>query len=325
MCIEEAIRISIPDLASAYPFVGHGLLGLAYTHSARLSTQSGNAAKLLGEAALHINIGLPEYLKAIENVTEENTAALFAFALLIVLYTFTSVSDEYDVLLAAVENTTAPDQTLLRSLTSLPVRVSRTIRGIFFLFWKCQKWIASGPIAPIVQRYAPSIASAHQTSWAQREDQVLASLEQLWTCDSSISQIISCALSDTLQYLRETFTMATQLTVLPDSILSEETISIDLHDIHKKLASGSLHDLPVVFTWYIRIPSTFLHLLEQGNPYAMVLLAHYAILLDRACSGRWWFRKLPSQFLVMAELVLGEERGNWIEWPSRVVRLRVDT
>lgn len=319
--VEQAITTVIPNLSATYPFVGHGVLGVAYTHAARLSPHSANAAKLLAEAALHINRGLSDYLKALENVTHGNIAPLFAFALLIVMYTFISVSDEYDVLLSAAENTTAPDLSLVTSLSGLPVRVCRTVRGIFSLFWKFQSWIASSPIAPIIQRHTPPIATALQISWVQREDQELASLEHLWKGDSSIPQSSSCALSDTLQYLRETFTMATQLTMLSGSVLSEEAFAADLPDIHKKLASGRLDDLAIVFTWYIRIPPTFLHILEQGNSYAMVLLAHYAILLDRACSKRWWFRKLPSQFLATAEFVLGEERGSWIEWPLKVIGL----
>lgn len=60
---------------------------------------------------------------------------------------------------------------------------------------------------------------------------------------------------------------------------------------------------------------------EQQNLFAFVVLAHYAILLDRPCSRAWWIRKLPSQLVATALSVLGSENRSWIEWPISVVGL----
>ncbi|KAL4919183.1 hypothetical protein BDW62DRAFT_46245 [Aspergillus aurantiobrunneus] len=316
--VGNLFRVEFPRLAASFPFVGHGLLSIAYVHLAGLSRST--SGSLFTEAAFHVNQALPGYLETIKDITEENSAALFGFAMFVVLFTFADVNEECAVLLEAARIEPTKKAETIRGLAGNAARVAHSIHNILGIFWRCQRWISSGPLAPAVQRYSAPMLSEPSMTWIRIEDGRLAMLRRLWEDDSSIPLSHSAALTDSLRCLRDTFAMVTQLTVLPPARHSRiDSPDMDLARIHGQLSAGRLDDVPSVFTWYIRLSPEFIGMIEEGNAYAMVVLAHYAIVLDRACSDKWWMHQLPRHFVAMAELALGHYRRNWIEWPLLVV------
>ncbi|KAL4863205.1 hypothetical protein BDV12DRAFT_189830 [Aspergillus spectabilis] len=317
--IQNVFREGFMNLAGSFRFVGHGLLSIAYIHLATLSPAS--SAKLLTEGAFHLNHALPGYLETIKDITEENSAALFGFAMFVVIFTFADVNEECGVLLHTARHDPSKKTEAIKNLARSAARVAHSMHNIFGIFWRCQRWIASGPLAAAIQRYSPPVLNEYSMRWIKLEGERLALLRNLWEHDPSISMAQEGVLSDSLNSLRDTFAMVTQLTAVAISNGNgeHEPSSIDLSEIHKQLFSGRLDDVQSVFTWYIRLSPGFITMIADGNMYAMVVLAHYAIVLDRACSDKWWLHQLPQRFVAVAQLILGEERKGWIEWPLLVV------
>ncbi|KAL4925312.1 Zn(II)2Cys6 transcription factor [Aspergillus undulatus] len=316
----DIYREELPRLATSYPFVGHGILSMAYVHLATLSPTP--PGPLLAEAAFHVNQALPDYQEALKEITERNSAALFAFATLVVLFTLANVNEECSVLLRTARHNPSKRAEACRGLSNSAARVILAHHNIFGIFWQCQRWIASGPLAPLIQRYSPPMLSEPSMSWIRVEDAHLAMLSRLWENNPAIPRAQSWLLSDALNSLRDTFAMVTQLTHLPSSGHHDSETGFtnpDLATIHRKLSAGRLDDLPSVFTWFIRLSPAFVSMVEEGNLYAMVVLAHFAILLSRVCFGKWWMHQLPRHFVEIAALVLGEERREWIKWPLALV------
>lgn len=319
--LAKLFRKDIPSLSVSFSFLGHGLLSVAYIHLASLS-QPKTSKKLLIDSAYHFNQALPGYLESIKNITENNSSALFGFAIFVVLVSFANSSEEASVLLQRAEDQPHKCEETIRGLSIAAARVARSIQNIFGIFWRCQQWISSGPLSPAIRRYIPPTLSESLMGWIRVEDEHLARLGRLWGEDPTVPLEQACTLSASLSCLRDTFAMVTQLIVLPPKNNEEsniETSSYDLTRMHRKLSAGRLDDIPSVFTWYIRLSPEFVSLMEQGNAYAMVVLAHYAIVLDRACSDRWWTHRLSQRFVAVAELILGPGRKGWIEWPLAVV------
>ncbi|KAJ0413603.1 hypothetical protein BJY00DRAFT_319654 [Aspergillus carlsbadensis] len=325
-------RDEIPKQSIAFPFLGHGLLSVAYIHFAGLAQHEPSRKLLLADGAFHINRALPEYLASIKNITRENFCAVYEFAIFVVLFTFATTSEDCTNLLqtaqdrAAAENQLWKRRNRMTDLAKKAAQVAQSIQNIFGIFWRCQEWFAASPVFPTVQRHTPPMLSEGSINWIRVEDGHLASLSLLWEEDAMVPMEHSSALSDSLASLRETFAMVTQLTVLPPTThQNEDTIDNaagagnDLQEIHRNLSAGRLDDMPCVFTWFVRLSPTLISLLESGDPHAMVILAHYAIVLDRACSEKWWIHRLPRRFVQIAELVLGGERRAWIDWPLAVV------
>lgn len=314
--IKRLFQVEILELSSSFPFLGHGILSIAYSHSALLPIQAGSRTKLTADASWHLSVALPYYLQSIGNITQDNCNVLFAFATLMILHTMVNASEDFEILLSAPRNA-ADHIKLLQSLAHIVIRVTQNTRGIFFVFFHYKQWIAKGTLSPVAQRHATPILTGPQTTWASREDRRLSDLELLWRRDPGLSDGSKRALSEALHHLRGAFKAVAQLTVVAD--LDNAAAEADLGEIHRQLLSGRLDDLPCAFTWQVSISPTYLSMLEQQNPFAMVLLAHYAILLDRACSRVWWMRRLPSQLVATASLVLDNRMRPWIEWPINVV------
>lgn len=323
--VQKLFREEFPKIATSFPFVGHGILSVAYIHLAGQSQAS--SRNLLAEAAFHVNQALPEYSEALRDITEQNSAALFGFAMFVVLFDFANVNEECGVLLRAARRETEPESDkkgeIVKELAGYAARVAHGMHNIFGIFWRCQRWISSSALAPVIQRYSPPMLSEPSMSWIRVEDGHLAALNNLWQGNPAIPLHHSCALSDALNSLRDTFAMVTQLTVLrPHGHRAVGSSCVDLSQIHTELSDGRLDDIPSVFTWYIRLSPDFISMVEAGNGYAMVVLAHYAIVLHRATCDKWWIHNLPERFVASAELVLGQERRAWIEWPLLVVDAR---
>jgi hypothetical protein len=316
----EIYTTVIPKMALSNPSLGHAVLATAYGHLARTTPHTEMAAKYLTESAFHMNITLGCYSQAISNLSKENTPIVFANSVLISLYVFLSSGFEYKEILSGLSPLNR-DPKLLDQLLCIAVRMIHGTRGIFSVFWKTQDWIATSYLSPVIQRHNPISDTAPHLFWARIEDRQLAVLESLWESDTSVSDQRSYVLSQALQSLRDTFSLSTRLYAMPPGINQQYSSvePISLKDIHRLLRDAQLDDLPSVFTWYIRASAPYISILQQGDPFAVVIWAHHAILLDRACGRNWWFCDLASKFLSAAELILGEERRGWLEWPLSIV------
>ena len=73
-------------------------------------------------------------------------------------------------------------------------------------------------------------------------------------------------------------------------------------------------------SWPIVIPDAFIEMVQAHNPYALVLLAHYCILLKRNDS-RWWIEGKAEELLTKIRTILDREWGGeeswaiWLQWP----------
>lgn len=318
--IQKLLQVDFVQLSFAYPFLGHGLLSIAYSHLSQLSSQMSQRPQLIADSSWHLGVALPQYSRFLGHITQENCHVLFAFANFMILHTFMNACEDFEGLLSRASGTSYRER-LVPSLIKVAIRVTGNIRSIFFVFHRYQHWIMTGTASAIAQRHTPPILSGPQMSWASYEDRCLSELGQLWQTDPSIDQSSLYILSEALQYLRGSFKLVTQLTVLPNR--DTAPAHADLGEIHKQLLAGKLDDLPSAFTWHISVSTGYLDMLGRQNPFAIMLLAHYAILLDRACSWAWWIRRMPSQLVATALLALGNERRSWIEWPISVVGLGI--
>jgi hypothetical protein len=316
--IQRMLQITIPALSTSCPLLGYGILAITCDHLAHQSSNGTPDAKLIAEGARHLSTALPKFSRALDTITDNNCNALFAFAIFVTIHGFVTASNEFEGLLSLRKSlNTGPH--LTKSLASILVRFIRITRGIFFVFFRFRRIIMHGNMSPFAQLHGSPTLSEPQSSWILVEDQQLAKLELLWKTERSTHPNSSKALSDAMVHLRAAFSMVTRLTVLPD--MNAASVGADFCEIHERLVSGILPDLPSAFTWQISISPEFIGMLEQQDPFVMVVLAHYAILLDRACSRSWWFRGLPPQIVATALLVLGDERRQWIEWPIVTVGL----
>lgn len=86
---------------------------------------------------------------------------------------------------------------------------------------------------------------------------------------------------------------------------------------HNYSPDSGLGPRNAVLFWIERTPYAYIELLKLQEPIAMVLLAHWCVLLKRA-SHIWYFEGLAEQVLEEIKPFIGSELLPWIEWPLRV-------
>ncbi|MCJ1242193.1 hypothetical protein MMC14_010200 [Varicellaria rhodocarpa] len=301
---QNAWQTAVPQLAFSHDFVCHGLLATASIHLAGLQEHSGEREMFLNKAASQLNAGIPHFRNAIRQVTSQNCNALFALSAFVTIFAFVTTRDECNSLLASA--TIDPDESSPDGgVNQVVVRLLRSVRGALVILKPAWKWIAEGPISAICTRNEWPQHPTPANTRAILEDERLAALSRLWENRENYGTY-SEILSDALHELRTTFARASQLTVAV---------------VYGDEGSGNtmLTDRGAAYTWPVHVSEKFLELLEKQLPEALVLMAHYAIVLNRV-PDCWWSEGIPAHIVTSAALLLGRERRSWIAWPIRALR-----
>src|SRR6185437_14200064 len=118
-----------------------------------------------------------------------------------------------------------------------------------------------------------------------------SALEKLW---DSTSQCVSAAEADSLkEALRWLKTIYGMMMITPPETNDP--------------ASAAL-------SWPVRVPEDYLLMVNQRQPIALVLLAHFCLLLNQI-EDFWWIRGMSRRLLQEIHQTLGAEWESWIGWP----------
>lgn len=81
-------RNIVPEEALSHPFLMHGILALSSLHLARTGPEPSRRGSYLNRAVAHQNQALALFREMLGDVNESNAKAMFAFAGIVVIYTF---------------------------------------------------------------------------------------------------------------------------------------------------------------------------------------------------------------------------------------------
>lgn len=104
---------------------------------------------------------------------------------------------------------------------------------------------------------------------------------------------------------------------IQEAVACEEAIS-ELSHVFQRLNSG-YQDLSV-FRWPIVIKPVLFSLLRDRRPLALVVLAHFCILLHKV-SDRWWLESWPRLLLQSIHDRLDVSWREHIQWPMEALEL----
>jgi len=100
--------------------------------------------------------------------------------------------------------------------------------------------------------------------------------------------------------------------------------ALAIHELLKVYTQASIRKdrgqgvVASIFVWPNAIPQAYLALLGEGKPEAMIIMAHYSVLLKMLDNE--WFVKGWARYLVtsIAESI-GDEWQEWLMWPKEMV------
>ena len=88
---------------------------------------------------------------------------------------------------------------------------------------------------------------------------------------------------------------------------------------HRAYTRGALLTIwDIVHAWPAQVPDDFLRLLSDEHPGALILIAHYCILLRRL-ESYWYMKGYAAGLLSRIQSRIGQKWYNWIAWPLQDV------
>ncbi|CZR62670.1 uncharacterized protein PAC_12567 [Phialocephala subalpina] len=276
----------LPSLALNCDYLLHGILALGALHLAYCN-QLGPAKQghYSYVANHHYDLALCPFQQAMANVTAENANQLFAFSTLLLIFNYASNRSPGPAFpFAAAEATEGVSNWLA------------CLRGCSAIFAIAQEYVEAGPMGFLIstgtQMQAALQAGAKPTA---EDDNSLTQIKNVVLNNPSVKSSTTDdemdAYLDAIERLRALLAATTQPL---DSILRRAACSI----------------------WPTRVSDTFVRLLSEKRPPAMIIMAHYCLLL-RGLEDVWYMEHRGLNLFQIVERSLGDEWAIYVEHPRR--------
>ncbi|KAL9071610.1 MAG: hypothetical protein Q9157_005399 [Trypethelium eluteriae] len=281
----------LTEIACRFPFLMHGILAVSAFSMARLVPVAEGHHYLLA-AAHHQSQTFPSYRQIISdvqrNMSEENCHAVIAAAHLIAVHSACSVG------CPGLSDTIGQGQSSLNEVCEW----LSLLRGARRIMLYRSDWTTTGPLSFHLGRPAPAIDLS-----CSPEDDHLAALGGLFAnWDDSPGRHSPSdrdAYQMTLTLLRESYATSTY----PQQ--------------HEQERAGLKMALLV---WVEKFPQRFFELLSEPRPEALILLAHYCVLLQRRAARHWFLEGTAERIMSMVYHLLDEKWRHWVAWPVEEIR-----
>jgi hypothetical protein len=289
----------------------HGILAIGARHLAYLRPATRTPYITASDA--HHHLALTGYRAALTAITQANCHACAAFSLLLNVYAWASPDRPGNLFLADLDGPAPPDS----------VELITILRGGNAVMRAAKHWVVEGPLGPLYRPWfgwnkdpefsrlptVQSLLSRPDDSpvLPHEDDARLERLAVLWAAPSpppqeqtfppALAPAARAVLDHTLFLLRRVFVVT--------------------------VADNGIEPQAATLSWPIVIPDAYIEMVRQRNPQALVLLAHYCLLLKRV-DERWWIEGKAEELLgKIARVLVASEQGaeweRWIEWPVREV------
>jgi hypothetical protein len=265
-------------------------------------TGSEDSRQLIDYASQHQTSALRLYQLAIANPTEDQYDAVFALSIVILILAIATTGDEYG------------------EDGMFDCKWIRLARGIRDVNEDRLGRIKQGPLSLLIYEDEFQDATSKQTQAVLSEKardclpDDLKRLERLWHGEESLpglSEIERKTYDEVFVCLRHTY-----LAVLTQD---DEFMSNGNSPSGIKRAYTRDRLVAEVFFWIYHVPTRYIELVEQRNPIALILFAHYAALFGEVCQA--WFSDRSARAMVNSIWTyLDEKLRKWIEGPMEVYR-----
>ncbi|TVY38376.1 Sterol uptake control protein [Lachnellula occidentalis] len=274
----------IPQIAFTHHFLIRGILSFAALHLAH--TQPERRESLWLEASSHYDVGVGLFNIEVLNITPFNCDACFAFSTLLAAHAWPFSHRTSDLFFSTSPTAEQAFSTTWASL----------LRGVHALLDTAWDWIANGPLEPLLEPLAmdPAIVRKANPEISAK----LTGLSQLW--DPPPTRYNSAdieALSESLVLIQEACGILTSST-------SERPVSA----------------ISLALAWPTYIPATFLELVDRLEPEALIILAHYSLILNQV-DGVWFMHGMSRQLLQTIHERVGKDWESWMAWPLQDLAL----
>ncbi|KAI4148826.1 MAG: hypothetical protein LQ341_001479 [Variospora aurantia] len=163
------------------------------------------------------------------------------------------------------------------------------IRGVNSILMPSWPWVQNGPLRGLLQ---PGVFDTSDTRLPKPADLQLRQLAEL--CESAIGGDEAVeAYKAAVKALRKCFA----------KIFTRSSVECEIG---------------TAFTWPVEVPDKFIELLHARRPEALVILAHYCVVLHHL-DKYWWLEGWAVHVMDSIYSELTESWREWIQWPSTMI------
>lgn len=284
-------RETIPRMGFEYPFLLSGIQAISALH---LSTVQPHRKQTLQASAVALaTSALPSFRASMNHPTPSSIHAIFAFAGSLVFYIMASPDFQH--------GGRKVDRCRLPSREDDQPHWFQTMRGLMVILLSNYDEIIKGPLSPLVVE-----ATLHKIDQkdppGKTYDEELAKLEALFPLSPSFSPNSHAA---------PTYSLSNEKR--KDEICMEALAKLRRVSALAHSKAKTLHIKTSIHMWAGSVSQEYVELLYAKDPRALVLLAHYCVLLKKN-DKIWYLRGLGPGLLENIRLALGEEWQPWIQW-----------
>ncbi|PWY95619.1 hypothetical protein BO94DRAFT_600199 [Aspergillus sclerotioniger CBS 115572] len=271
--IEWTWKSVVPKLAVHHPSLMHGILALSALHLAFLNT-SHQRKEYLDTAQSH-HLKAIAAVRNINALSQANASSAYALSNIIIIFTFALP------LLGGV----SVDSTFFNEL----VHIFRVSRGSLSILLEVSEWVKESELAVLTTAATVGQSNPHQSS-------TLPSF-----LDEALREVMH--LNNQLGESDPYYQLELYKLVLGELRVAFESISSDSED----------GIITAVFWWIFRVPSEFLDLAANRQPFAMVVLAFFCALMHRL-RRQWWMGDWAEKVTREIRPSLESGLGDFIPW-----------
>lgn len=236
------------------------------------------AADYQNIAHSHQDVALSTFQTAITNMNETNCHAFFALSSLIVVYAFASPRKPGTLAL------TDDSQDSPGKASWLPM-----IRGVNSILQQVWPWVESGPLRGLLQ---PGVINTLDIRLPKPAAHQLKELAGLCETAEGGEEAVA-AYRDAVRALQKCYA----------KIFTRASVECEVG---------------TAFTWPVEVPDKFIQLLNARAPEALVILAHYCVVLHHL-DDYWWMTGWAAHVMGNIYSELNESWREWIQWPSDTI------
>lgn len=288
---QDTLQYTVPRMAFSYDYLLHQILSFSALHLAYLHPETRSQYWHL--ASHHQNESIKGMRSALmQDVTPQSCHPLYLSSILLAFNAFGRLArhDNDSESDTTCEGKADPNSRCLDGLLD----IFRSIHGISTILSSSELDLRSGPLKPLFEWPSdPSISAPHLQSVGQEMSLMLSRLPVPPTPFDEDSRIVFGAGAS-----------------LIDSLVA----------VTRTLHSETPSEMRAVFFWPIRVSARFVDLARQQEPSAMVVIAHYCVVLHFAEASCWFLRGWAAAVLnPIATQLRDTPFEELIRWPTETV------
>ena len=277
--LREIWRESVPKQAMSAPFLMHSILALAALHQISLGTV--HYESNLSLAIKHQSLALTKSKPELNNLSECNCHALFAFSAMIAI----------SALALPVSRPAATLQDPINEFAQTAI----LMRGSKIIVQEGFPWLEGGPFSPLLRRGFLTNPTGMPKHIAIIFNTLETRIESTKTDERNKASYRSAFKRLNICFHNMHFNQENDISIVPG-------------------------DRGVVWSWLATVEADFIPLLGEKDPMALVLLAYFAVLLH-ALDEVWWCRGWGSALIKSVLEEVGESWQPSLRWPAKQIGL----